>query len=261
MIPNVRRNIENIKVWCRERKELYNFLKIIYFPIVIIKKIYDALINYKITLEALKNISNIPTNKNRIFYFGIPVHKNLGDSAQMYCINLWISENFPDYHTQRIKTGATYSKIFRRKLKNIIKQDDIIIIQSGATFSSKHFDHKMHNYLISTFVDNRILMLPQTIGEFNEEDLNKTISIFNKHKRLLFLARDQVSYNYFKDNFIKTKVLLYPDIVTCLIGSYQFNEPREGILLCKRIDGEKAIFDKDLYDMKQKLTNFVNIWI
>jgi exopolysaccharide biosynthesis predicted pyruvyltransferase EpsI len=40
------------------------------------------------------------------------------------------------------------------------------------------------------------------------------------------MARDKVSYETAKDMLTSAEVLIYPDIVTSLIGKYSFNDKR-----------------------------------
>lgn len=192
--------------------------------------------------EAKKGIQllyAVNSNTKRIYFCGVPMHKNLGDQGQRYCIEKWCETNYPEYSIVSLATWAFYENSFRKKLENIATEDDIFIIQSGYCTTSRHYDHPMHRYIVSTFKNNRILIMPQTVRFTSDRDGLKTGKLYNTHEGLMFLARDKVSYDIAKKYFTNTKVLLYPDIVTTLIGTMEFNGDREGVLLCIRNDGEK----------------------
>lgn len=77
------------------------------------------------------------------------------------------------------------------------------------------------------------------------------VDVFGSKPNLTLLCRDEVSFDNAKKMFGKTKLLLFPDIVTSLIGTMHFNNKREGILLCARNDVE-AFYTKD------ELMNFLS---
>ena len=69
--------------------------------------------------------------------------------------------------------------------------------------------------------------------------------MLNAHKKLLFFARDPISYELAKEMFPNLHVKLYPDIVTMLIGKKDYSEAREGIYLCRRHDIEQFYQEED----------------
>lgn len=198
-------------------------------------------------------IENMSMNKKHIFFCGVPVHKNMGDQAQRYCIRMWCQENYPDYEILEISTWPFYEKDFCERIKRAIKKDDLIVIQSGYCTTDRHYDHKMHRFLVKCFPDNKILIMPQTVNFIDEREGYKTGKIYGEHKHILFLARDKISYQSAKKFFQGTKVLLYPDIVTTLIGSRSNTTERNGVLLCVRNDSEKKYTDNEINRLKNKL--------
>jgi exopolysaccharide biosynthesis predicted pyruvyltransferase EpsI len=193
-------------------------------------------------------------NKPKIYYLGVPTHENLGDAAQYMCIREWIKENFPEKECVEIRTAPFYIASTRKKLKGCITADDIIIFQSGATFSHRHEDCLMHRFVLDAFPDNRIIFFPQTVDLSSKKELSYTATKFNNAQRAFFLARDVVSYKKILEYFDNKRVSLCPDIVTTLIGNFPFKETeRKGILLCKRIDGEKIYTDSSIKELVLKL--------
>lgn len=232
-------------------------------------KIYNKLFNIKILIRNIKarniikeqakssveKLEKIDVNEKNIFYCGIPMHKNLGDQAQRFCIDKWCKENYNEYKITHIPTWAFYSKFFCNKLNKVVKNEDIFIIQSGYCTTNRHFDHKMHRYIAKKYTNNKILIMPQTVNFVQDSEAKKTGNIYNKNKKLLFLARDRISYESAKKYFGNTKILLYPDIVTSLIGSRRRQEGRDGILLCIRNDGEKKYTNNEINILKEKFIN------
>ncbi|MGN1114625.1 MAG: polysaccharide pyruvyl transferase family protein [Oscillospiraceae bacterium] len=233
----------------------------------LLKKIYSELFKIKIakrnfkakpqrieqTKLALSELERVKNSENRIFFCGIPMHKNMGDQAQRYCIQEWCRSNYPDYDIAAIPSWPFYEKKFRNALKDTVCNGDIFVIQSGYCTTDRHYDHSMHRFLVKNFPDNRILIMPQTVNFFNEREGYKTGKIYDKHEHLLFLARDKVSFESAKQFFKNTPIYLYPDIVTTLIGSMSNNSERDGVLLCIRNDGEKKYSNEEIHRLENKL--------
>lgn len=214
----------------------------------------------KIGIRKLNEVSNHETNKI-IYYFGIPIHKNMGDLAQYYCINRWLKNNYPETNIVQLETYCTYSKKFIRLLENKVNKDDILIFQSGYCSKESHLDHKMHCIIVKNFKKNKIVFFPQTVNFVNKYYLKKTANIYNKHDHLLFLARDKESYKIANKYFNKVKVDLFPDIVTTLIGDFNIsNKNKEGLFFCLRNDGEKkfSINDFIAFDVLKNKYQFVD---
>lgn len=204
-------------------------------------------------LNRIAQQHGIETN---IFYLGITAHSNLGDMAQYYCIHNWLYTNYPDAKIHEFEANAVVEQEydFIDKLKHAYKENDIIVFQSGYTTQDLGGVHDlMHRMVIDNMPDAKILMMPQTIFFQKEENKKRTSESYNKAKNMLFLARDNVSYNMAKEMFPDIKVMAYPDIVTSLIGKYNFKHERKGILICRRNDGEKYYSEEEILKLKQNL--------
>jgi exopolysaccharide biosynthesis predicted pyruvyltransferase EpsI len=253
------RFLENIKVRCRKNKAIYFVSKVIYSPIALI---FYIRFRYKLhnKIRALENaLLQLTPNDKRIFYLGVPTHENLGDAAQMYCIRKWIHENFEDYDLVEIESWPTYNKKIRVLLDRLVTKNNIFVTESGATFSNRHEDHGMHRYILSHFKDNKIILMPETVDLPEKEQMLLTASLFNAHPTAIFLARDPESYKMVQPYFDNNRIFLFPDIVTTLIGNVSFKHNRNGILVCKRIDGEKKFSDIDIKELLSKLTKLQSV--
>lgn len=200
--------------------------------------------------------------EKRIFYFGIPMHPNIGDLAQCVCIRNFFKKIYPDYLVVEIDSTVFMdsTKILRSKLKKIICKSDLIFFQSGyCTQDLGGVEDLMHQAVIQDYPQNKLVMLPQTIF-FNSEEREKQASrIYNAHKYLLFLSRDAVSHRKAEKIFPDVMKLLFPDIVTTMIGTMKINCSRKGILMCMRNDSEKYYSDYEIDKLKTQLNVLTDV--
>lgn len=208
---------------------------------------------YNRTKAELKKSQTITGDK--IFYLGIPVHANLGDLAQGVCIRRWIKKNYPERTVVEIETNALVNTRFSVLgiLKETYKEGDLIIFQSGYTTTDLGgYADEMHRAVMESLPNAKMLMMPQTIFFREEENKERTSKCYNSMSNLLFLARDRVSYNMAMEMFPDIEVILFPDIVTAMIGNFPVNTKREGIMFCCRDDGEKLYSDEQIDELMQK---------
>ena len=204
----------------------------------------------------LERLAQLPENGcSRIWYFGIPQHSNLGDQAQKFVIYRWLGSNYPDWDVVGISSAEFNGGIKRTidLLKSVVAPEDIIIMQSGHTMDGLHIDEPAHRNVTSAFASNRVVFFPTSIAELSRSGLKKDSRAIDPHPRALFLARDPVSFGKAKRLFPHVAVMLYPDVVTSLIGSYSFSFERNGILLCARNDGEKLYTYEEIDSLAGKL--------
>lgn len=210
-----------------------------------------------------KEVRNILENKKTelpcIFYCGVCESSNMGDIAQTYCTLNWMGENYPKYNVVICKTSVFMDECcdLIGAMKKVIKPTDLIFFQSGYnTHDLGGVEDFMHQKVIQAFPGNEIIMLPQTVYFKSEIRKQQCSNIYNAHPRMLFLARDPVSERYAKEMFPDLQVVLYPDIVTTLIGSYDYsNAKRNGIYLCRRKDIEQYYTEEDYINIKRILSD------
>lgn len=227
-----------------------------------------AYVNKKASLfhkEDAKRLDALSINgKPRVYYLGITSHSNLGDMAQHYCICKWIEENYPSYDHILFESNTIVDPHsgFMERFKQIYRSQDLIVFQSGYTTQDLGGNHdEMHRLIIDNLPDANILMMPQTIFFSNPDNKNKTAASYDKAKHMLFLARDFVSYESAKEMFPHQTVKAFPDIVTTLIGTLQFNNQRDGIGLCLRNDTEKFYSEAELDKLKVKLESHQKVTV
>ena len=247
------RFLENIKVPFRKSPILYKLSRLLYSPVIGCRDLKHYCRIVSKSKKIVDELSKLEASDKRVFYLGVPVHENLGDAAQMYCIRKWIQKYYHEYDIIEIESEPTNKRRVRFQLERLITPSNLIIVESGATFSDKHVDHKMHRYLLTSFKKNKLLFMPNTVNIHDIGQMKITAELFNNHPKAMFLARDPESLNMIRPYFDNTRIMLCPDIVTTLIGNICFSGERNGILVCKRIDGEKLYSDSDSKDMMNHL--------
>lgn len=243
--------INEIRNKVKTNRIIYYLLLIPYFPIRCFRNYKENIIKKKIVKENYSRLNNIH-NKNNIYYFGIPAHPNIGDMAQTYCTKKWINKNYPNMYINEFNTCALLNKRFLKELKKYINEDDLIFMQSGYCSHQGHADHKMHKLIISLFYKNKIIVLPQTVNITSTKEWYNTKKVFEKNEKVIFMTRDDVSYNETKKH-LNITLMNYPDIVTTLIGTRNINYKKKGILLCVRNDGEKYYKSSEYNELIRKL--------
>ncbi len=205
----------------------------------------------------LKDFMIKKQGRNKVYYLGRTENNNLGDNGQYYCIKRWIKECYQDYEVYIMP--SRYITNYRHACLNTLKKyfeydNDIIIFQSGYSVQDLGGDHPlMHELICEHLTEARILMMPQTIYFQYDENRLRTARNHDKAHNMLFLARDRVSYEQALQMFPHIRVELFPDIVTTLIGKYNFQCERGKIFLCCRDDGERFYSDEELNKLRKRL--------
>ncbi len=205
--------------------------------------------------------------RNKVYIVCHPVHPNLGDQAQLMCTDLWLKENFPQHkiiHLGYFTTTLNYGPfkwLLINTLSSLIticimkiksRPNDIFIGHSGYFFVDHHNGYKAFMDIIRYFPKHRMIIFPQTINFYTPYIKRYIYKFFKKASNVTLLCRDEVSYNKAKDLFPQIKLLLYPDIVTSLIGTRTYSNKREGILFCMRDDIEAYYKPEEINNLMNK---------
>jgi len=206
----------------------------------------------------------------KVFVLSHPVHSNMGDQAQLYCLEKWLTENYPKYKIIRLGTLLPGFNIYPDKelylslfcstftllsLRLRVEKRDLFIGHSGYFMIDHHSGWKMFASVLKFFPKNKMIIFPQTIN-FYAPVIKQTVSnIFSDKKNLLLMCRDEVSYKNAEKLFTNLKLLLYPDIVTSLVGTIQFTNERRGVLFCMRDDIEAFYSPSDIAILRGKLSH------
>ena len=188
-----------------------------------------------------------------IFLFGTPAHSNMGDQAQTYCILEWLKENYGNYKVILFTLNNASDPIIRF-IRKRIKPNDMLVCHSGYHLTDLYHEKDVYFQVIALFPEYRILMFPQTIHFVKDkEDEQRVTQIFNQHKNIVLMCRDETSYVKAQTLFKSCHLLLYPDIVTSLIGRYHYDNIRDGVLFCMRNDKEAFYKPEQIQQLRQSL--------
>lgn len=196
-----------------------------------------------------------------IWYCCVAIHPNLGDLAQTMCTLDWLYKNYPGLNVVEISSSDFYfdrDKMLA-ELKKFLFPTDLIVFQSGYTMTGIHEHEAMRRTIMDAFPHNRIVLLPQTIFYQTEDAKEWAISTYKDRENLLLLARDRVSYETAQNLFGCTRVALFPDIVTTLIGTRRDDTKREGILFCVRNDWERLYTKKEMATLMKRIRQHIYV--
>ena len=203
-----------------------------------------------------KQLQTALNSSKSIFVFGSPRHSNLGDQAQSYCIRKWCKENYPDYVVILIDVFWAFDNnselltLIRKKIQPGAK----IFLHSGYHMTDLYeSENKLIESIVEMFPDFPIVLYPQTINYLKKDNLFHMRDVLKTHPDVCILCRDRVSYQIAIENFPFCKLILFPDIVTSLIGHYKRKPRKRGFLLCVRNDKESILSRSSLEFVIQQL--------
>ena len=197
-------------------------------------------------------------NKNCAFVLAAPAHSNIGDQAQSFCISKILQKCYPNYKVL-VLDEKTIEKNYYEVLyiiKNYIKDEDLLFLHSGYRLTNLYMTSEYIVEMIAKlFEDRKMIFLPQTI-HYTDSSVEKNISSLIK-ENVLIMCRDEKSCENAVRIFPESRVELYPDVVTSLIGKYNFHNERKGILMVMRAtdDGESLLDENDIAILKRQLSN------
>ena len=231
-------------------------------PYYFIKKKYIEILQFPWFFEIIEIKVNLKKAGKKIIYCGMCEGSNMGDMAQVYCSQNWIVKNFPDYRIVTCHTSTLLNPKYQilNNLKKYVNGCDLFIFQCGYnTHDLGGHQDEMHQLIMQEFPDNILIMLPQTIYFKSAEKKRKCSEVYNAHKKLFFMVRDPVSLQLAKEMFPNIYSVMYPDIVTTLIGRYYNSCSRSNICLCMRNDVEQFYSIDDRKKLMAQLNVFDNV--
>lgn len=174
--------------------------------------------------------------------FNSPDYENLGDHAIALATRKILNRLFPEKEVIEISCQQYIKE--NLILKNAIMDEDIVIVNGGGNLGSLWlWIEDITKNIVQTFVNNKIIVFPQTIyfenSNLGEAEKKSLIEVFNKHNDLTLMLRDSSSYMMAEFMFSKSiKKIFIPDVVLSLYDDNE-NVQRAGSLLCMRNDKEK----------------------
>ncbi|MDD2336050.1 MAG: polysaccharide pyruvyl transferase family protein [Geobacteraceae bacterium] len=235
-------------------------------PPVIRQKIHSKRISKKAEIirriykKRTHTLFDISATQMRIVLLMSPEHGNLGDHAIAKAEMRFFRDYMPGIQVVEISYG--HYLYDRSEIRKHITKKDVLVTNGGGYLGTLWFhNEEMVRDIIESFPNNKIIILPQTIyfedGDDAKEQLATTKAIYSNHKRLIFCAREKLSYNLIKSNCLLANAdncYLTPDIVTYLCESKD-TVFRSGLLLCFREDKECVLSD----EQKAKIIAYAKI--
>ena len=198
----------------------------------------------------------------KIIVMGIPHHGNIGDNAIAVAEEELLSKYFSDYKIYYMQ--EKYLDVCAKKVKKYINDEDIILLHGGGNIGDTYErPEKGRREVIKLYPNNKIIIFPQTAyfsdTENGRKELEISKQIYNNHKNLVILAREEKSYSFMKEHFYNAKLYLTPDIVMTLYKPNKLYENRNGVLFLFRTDEEKTLNDKKVKELINNKYGRVNI--
>jgi len=190
----------------------------------------------------------IKSNTKKIIYIGSPLHGNIGDHA----ISIAITDLLKEYDIPTIEIPGEYFVLSEERIINYVNKEDIIIITGGGLIGNLWMnEEEMVKKVISSFKDNKILIMPQTYYFDNNAEGKKELSnlkkIVDSHNNIYLCSREKKSYDLCQKNFKKVKGnILLPDVVLTL--NFKNKSNRKDILIVLRKDKEKFIDQEKIFE-------------
>lgn len=171
-----------------------------------------------------------PIVDNDYVYLDLPYHSNIGDTL------IWegTREFLKTLPYKCLYYASKDSFRYRKLPKNVI-----ILLHGGGNFGDLYRLHsEFRKKIIELYPDNKVVILPQTVFYEDMNLLQSDVDFYAAHPNVTICAREQVSFNFFTENF-KNQVLLLPDMAFYLdLKKYKVSEDENRVLYLKRTDKE-----------------------
>ena len=213
-----------------------------------LRRLHGELYEMKIKYESQRKLRKeyrkfFRENPKAVFLVLTPEHGNLGDHAIALAETELLAQ-----------LGVKYIEVPGWKLQEMMREKQLdsfnrypILINGGGNLGTLWMDvEALERTIFQKNPRSPIFVLPNTIfyeeNDWGQEELQKSIRIYNGHKRLKLYAREQTSYDVMKP--IYRDVQLIPDMVLSLKkDDHSFT--RKGCLLCLRGDCERTRTQED----------------
>ncbi|MBQ7596635.1 MAG: polysaccharide pyruvyl transferase family protein [Clostridia bacterium] len=181
-----------------------------------------------------------------IFLIGTPEHGNMGDELIAIGEIEWLGKYYADETITEVTQSQLLSDRGCRVFLSQLKSCDILLLHGGGNLNDKYVKaEKIRRTVIKKRPHNKIVLFQQSIyypdTEYAQKIKAETSSIYNSHKNLTVIVREDTSYRTACEMFPSLNVLEYPDMATFLFNKLSPSEnfDRDGIAWCIRNDCEK----------------------
>lgn len=135
----------------------------------------------------------------------VPNHYNIGDNL------IWEGE--VNFLKQNIPHKCIYEANVVNWEETHIVDSKIILFHGGGNWGDLYREcQDMRNYVVSKYLDKRIIIFPQTVWYNNNSLLENDCRIYENHPDVVICVRDQPSYDTLSAYISKDKLRLLPDM-------------------------------------------------
>ncbi len=231
-----------------------------------VKAVGKVVVNEIKYFKSIYNYSELKEYKDtkKIIYLLTPEHGNMGDQAIAFATNKFLMDKFYDYKVLEFNRDDIYK--YGRAIKMILNKDDIVVLHGGGNIGNLYLvEERPRRFIIKKFSNNKIISMTQTSSFTKDKDgemeLKITKKIYNNHKDLTIIARENVSYEFMKREIENANVIVNPDIVMYLHDMYEFNKDnRNRIMTCLRSDKESILGNDKERFIEELSKNYNNIF-
>lgn len=197
-------------------------------------------------------------DQKKIIYLLSPEHGNLGDQAIAIAIKKMLEDKYKDNMVFEFSLEE-YTYLKKSISKNIGIKDPIYL-HGGGNLGNLYINEEIQRRdVIKRFPENKITIMPQSISFTNDErgirEMEITKKIYNNHKNLNIICREEKSFKTAETLFQKNNLFFSPDSVLYLSDYYKKNTKRDGVLFALRRDKEKVVDDLKIVKIKKILMN------
>jgi exopolysaccharide biosynthesis predicted pyruvyltransferase EpsI len=162
-----------------------------------------------------------------------PNHSNVGDNAIWLGEIAWLADA-----GIRVRYRCDMKSYNRAALAQSLGADGAIFIHGGGNLGDLWPKHqRLRETVIRDFPDRPIVQLPQTLHFQNAESLARTRAVFDAHRDLTLLVRDEASLELVRNEF-RAPGVLCPDMAFYLGALPRPRSPERDIFWLRREDRE-----------------------
>lgn len=203
-------------------------------------------------LRRLKRVRSQPVDLpagKRAYIFLAADYDNLGDVAITLAQKELLQEIFPTHRVTEVPTGIPFPRL--KYLLEQIGSEDVITLIGGGNMGVNYYHFQCLRECILRFLprETKIYSFPQTIdftpGFIGRSALETCKKSYGSSDKLILMAREKQSYDFFRNNF-SAQTFLTPDVVMTLKRWQRHGGERKGVGFAFRQDREKVVSDAAL---------------
>lgn len=201
----------------------------------------DDLLITQLRQRAIDVVGSVIPPGRPVALLDFPRHWNVGDSA------IWLGEidclSACGIPARDVRYTCAISNYEEAALRRAIGDDGVILLHGGGNFGDLWNTHqRFRETVVQAFPANAIVMLPQSMHYADPANLTRTTRVFNAHRALTILVRDEETLHIAQREF-RASVHLCPDLAFCLGPLPRAGRADRPIVYLARKDKESRLHD------------------